>query len=147
MKKLLCTLIFCLSFISAFAWRVDPVIDEFGDLTNQKALRYIDKKENILIKISKTEDKNYELIFISGNDFFSYSSIENILKLKIDNSKPMEFTGVFYEKGFLINLNKKQLDIISNGKIAKFSIPSETKGYVLKRIDLGNIKELVHEIY
>lgn len=142
MKKLLCALIFCLSFISAFAWEVIDARDEFGDLTGKKQI--VHGRGNRGIVIQQDESQTYLFAVSLGGNILG-QNIE-IVRVKIDNSEPFELKCiVYYGHGFGGYIDKEYLNLFANGKVIKFSIPDQNGLYNLERFDLTGLKEAIKE--
>lgn len=140
MKKLLCALIFCLSFSYTFAWIVQTRVDEFGDLTEQKELFLT--TENKTLSISENDFGYILVVGLQNKTNSPRKSIEGIVRVKIDNSQPFELINslIFFGYGFASLITEEQLNLFANGKIAKFYIPELSQ---TERFDLTGLEDAI----
>lgn len=146
MKKLLCILLFCLSFTCTFSWMVNDVRDEFGDKTGEKEIILIGKNKEMSIR--KIFDSKYAICYVDGNKNFIEKREEQIVKVKIDNLKSFKLkrARVYYDYGFIGIITSQELNLLANGKIAKFSMPQSDGTYCIIRADLTGLKSLIKKI-
>lgn len=143
MKKLLCILLFCLSFTYTFSWMVDDIRDEFGDKTGEKEVILISK--NKVMSIRKIFDSRYAICYIDGNKNFIEEKKEQIVKVKIDNLKSFKLkrTRAYYDYGFIGMITSQELNLLANGKIAKFSMPQYDGTHCIIIVDLTGLKSSI----
>lgn len=145
MKKLLCVLIFCLSFTCAFSWEIIVLKDEFGDSTGEKAL--IHKVGTTSMSLSDIKGYDRFILAVKTTSGKAVSETSGIVKAKIDKSKPFALNcKILHGWGFITDISREQLYLIANGKEIKFAILNERRSYDVITIDLIGLKKLIHEI-
>ena len=144
MKKLLCALIFCLSFISAFAWTVGDIRDEFGDPTGKKELFLKSANKTIVIR---ENNSSYILAVEQNGRINPVEKVEGVVRIKVDNSQPFELINplIFYGYGFVGGMTKEQLNLLANGNIIKLSIPDQIGASNTERFNLTGLKEAIRK--
>lgn len=143
MKKIYVIILFIITFCQSFAWKKIEMIDEFEEPTGEIAIFQWDITENKgLINIRK-DPKNKKNNKIRFNTMDFIGGEESLIKIKIDNNKPINLYGDVFTNNTMVEckLPNNLFEEMKKGKIMKVIITKYDRQKILLQFNLDNFEE------